>query len=1092
MTKLKKVNSFSVLKLDISNKKEMPSVVNFITSKILYIREIIQKTILSIKKYRIYHIFSENDAKLSITILTELYEKNQKLYNTITEDIVNFSTEEMIDNLQQIIDKLSVIICGFGTQHISDLLFVSFGTEFKNMKQKNDIIQSKYDLLTKYVEPVGYKLIHWKPGYVYDKSGSTILCCNKQGEEILEMHKVATLECFDLDYTTEDSTTETFFQNTNGVRIVIQNEKAKKTLIITGMILDIHIECITGEYIDERIWQLQNMIDTYSTDKELSKTIIENLTIKELLILGNEDILKKRNIINTDVILCQTTNIDDLSKKFTEMTTYEQRCMILNLLLYERDKEIEYICYLLYDLLHNASGKFNVQQMIYDSLPWKVRDQMKDVVKYNLKYSNDMIAKCENNKISLEQQICLMKANENIKEKALIKLKELKSRPDEMGVKIKQYLEGLIRIPFGIYRTESILTLLKQCSKDAVNLNEYLIKLQISHTVKNKYTLNELSKFIEEVRKGISNQFHKYLTLHLSSYTVKILNQVIRYKCNDKILQKTLLRMHKNDKIKWIIEETNHTNIGEHLQMIDIITPTITGYEDYSHIIDVTLKIDREITNVEENITQIEGVLDDSIYGHTYAKTQIMKIIGQWINGEQKGYCFGFEGSPGIGKTSLAKHGITKCLVDHNGESRPFAFIAMGGASNGSSLEGHGYTYMNSTWGRIVDIIMETKCMNPIIYIDELDKVSNTENGKEIIGILTHLIDPTQNDSFHDKYFAGVDIDLSKVLFIFSYNNVELIDKILLDRIHRIKFENLSLNDKKVIVRKYILPEINEKMGFDNIIEIEDDTVEFIITSYTCEPGVRKLKEIIFDLYGGINLELLKSGNNTINLPITLTTHDIENKYLTKYTKIKEQLIYNQHRVGIINGLWANSLGMGGIIPIQTQLYPTSTFLELQLTGLQGDVMKESMTVAKTLAWSLTSDEIKKEWLVYFNETKCQGLHIHCPEGSISKDGPSAGTAITIAIFSLLNKKLIRNDIAITGEISLSGEVTAIGGLDIKINNGIRAGVKTILYPQQNHIEFIKWKKSIDKCNPDINFIEVSSITEVFNHVFVESKKKLF
>ena len=154
--------------------------------------------------------------------------------------------------------------------------------------------------------------------------------------------------------------------------------------------------------------------------------------------------------------------------------------------------------------------------------------------------------------------------------------------------------------------------------------------------------------------------------------------------------------------------------------------------------------------------------------------------------------------------------------------------------------------------------------------------------------------------------------------------------------------------------------------------------------------------------------------------------------------------------------------------------------------------MKESMTVAKTLAWSLTSDEIKKEWLVYFNETKCQGLHIHCPEGSISKDGPSAGTAITIAIFSLLNKKLIRNDIAITGEISLSGEVTAIGGLDIKINNGIRAGVKTILYPQQNHIEFIKWKKSIDKCNPDINFIEVSSITEVFNHVFVESKKKLF
>ena len=161
MTKLKKVNSFSVLKLDISNKKEMPSVVNFITSKILYIREIIQNTILSIKKYRIYHIFSENDSKLSITILTELYEKNKNLYNTITEDIVNYSTEEMIDNLQQIIDKLSVIICGFGTLHITDLLFVSFGTEFKNMKQKNDIIQSKYDLFTN----IGEKHIDLKKIY---------------------------------------------------------------------------------------------------------------------------------------------------------------------------------------------------------------------------------------------------------------------------------------------------------------------------------------------------------------------------------------------------------------------------------------------------------------------------------------------------------------------------------------------------------------------------------------------------------------------------------------------------------------------------------------------------------------------------------------------------------------------------------------------------------------------------------------------------------------------------------------------------------------------------------------------------------------
>jgi ATP-dependent Lon protease len=462
-----------------------------------------------------------------------------------------------------------------------------------------------------------------------------------------------------------------------------------------------------------------------------------------------------------------------------------------------------------------------------------------------------------------------------------------------------------------------------------------------------------------------------------------------------------------------------------------------------------------------------------------------MKIIGQWMNGEQTGYCFGFEGSPGIGKTSLAKKGLTKCLVDVNGEPRPFAFIAIGGSSNGSALEGHGYTYVNSTWGRIVDILMETKCMNPIIYIDELDKVSNTEAGKEIIGILTHLIDPTQNEAFHDKYFAGIDIDISKALFIFSYNDAALIDRILLDRIHRIKFENLSFDDKMVIVRKYILPDINKKMGFDETVDMRNEVIEHIINCYTCEPGVRKLKEIIFDLYGEINLELIKSTDKTeITIPIVVTIENIENKYLTKYQKISEKKIYKVPRVGIINGLWANALGMGGIIPIQTSFYPSSVFLDLQLTGLQA-VMKESMNVAKTLAWSLTGDSIKKDWLQYFESTKCQGLHIHCPDGSISKDGPSAGAAITTAIYSLINKKLIKNDIAITGEINLSGEITAIGGLDVKINNGIRAGVKTFLYPQENHRDFSKWQQKCTTPHLDIKFIAISTITQVFDHVFV-------
>ena len=159
-------------------------------------------------------------------------------------------------------------------------------------------------------------------------------------------------------------------------------------------------------------------------------------------------------------------------------------------------------------------------------------------------------------------------------------------------------------------------------------------------------------------------------------------------------------------------------------------------------------------------MNNVQFTLNDSVHGHDKAKQQIERIIAQWINGEQSGYCFGFEGPPGVGKTSLSKKGLSKCLVDHNGESRPFSFIAIGGQDNGSTLSGHNYTYVGSEWGKIVDILIKNKCMNPIIFIDELDKVSKTEHGKEIIGILTHLIDPTQNDSLQDKYFNGIDLDL--------------------------------------------------------------------------------------------------------------------------------------------------------------------------------------------------------------------------------------------------------------------------------------------------------------------------------------------
>ena len=378
---------------------------------------------------------------------------------------------------------------------------------------------------------------------------------------------------------------------------------------------------------------------------------------------------------------------------------------------------------------------------------------------------------------------------------------------------------------------------------------------------------------------------------------------------------------------------------------------------------------------------------------------------------------------------------VGKMFKRRRGQVSPVCLYCIGGSSNGSTLCGHNYTYVGSTWGRIVDILIEKKCMNPIIFIDELDKVSHSERGKEIIGILTHLIDSTQNTAFQDNYFSGIDLDLSKALFIFSYNNADHIDRILLDRIHRIKFKSLTIEEKLIIVQKYLLPEIYTKIGLIDSLEFSTEVIQFIIESYTNEAGVRKLKEILFEIISEINLEILQKQIKFDDIPLVITKELIIHKYLHERKPIIYTTIHDMPTMGIITGLWANSLGKGGILAIECIYFVAPQPLDFKLTGMQGDVMKESMNVAKTLAWKLTSKPTQNALIKEFKKHKMQGVHIHCPAGATPKDGPSAGTAITIALYSLFNKKKIKNHIAITGEINLQGRVTAIGGLPLK-NHG--------------------------------------------------------
>jgi ATP-dependent Lon protease len=383
---------------------------------------------------------------------------------------------------------------------------------------------------------------------------------------------------------------------------------------------------------------------------------------------------------------------------------------------------------------------------------------------------------------------------------------------------------------------------------------------------------------------------------------------------------------------------------------------------------------------------------------------------------------------------------------------------------------------------------MDKKCMNPIIFIDEVDKVSKTEHGREIIGILTHLLDPAQNDCFQDKYFTGIDLDLSKALFILSYNDVEAIDKILLDRIHRIKFNSLSLEDKLVISKNHILPEIYKKMGLEEMIEISEPILTFIIEQYTQEAGVRKLKEILFEIVAEINLDILKKSYE-YTFPICISKKDIEDKFLKDKRVIQKTKIHEQSVNNIINGMYANSLGQGGILPFQCCFTPTKTFLEIVLTGNQQEIMKEGMIISRNVAWNVTDEKTQKKIMKKYNDPKnncIYGININALGLSIPKDGPSASSTITVLIYALFNDKKIKNYFAMTGEVSLDGKITEIGGLEYKILGSLKSLVTSFIFPRENEKDFDDFMKKYkeDELVKKANFYKVSKLEQVFEIIF--------
>jgi ATP-dependent Lon protease len=287
------------------------------------------------------------------------------------------------------------------------------------------------------------------------------------------------------------------------------------------------------------------------------------------------------------------------------------------------------------------------------------------------------------------------------------------------------------------------------------------------------------------------------------------------------------------------------------------------------------VKLDDGAKPCSEFLATTRKTLDSAVYGMQGAKTQVMQILAQWISNPQSvGNVIALKGPMGVGKTSFARNGVAKVL------NRPFEFFSLGGATDSANFVGHSYTYEGSTWGRIAESLMGARCMNPVLYFDELDKVSETAHGQEIISMLIHLTDRSQNSQFHDRYFAGVDIDLSQCLFVFSFNDESKVHPVLKDRMQVITCAGYTGEEKTIILTKYVWPQILDRTKIPEL-SLSDEAVKFLIQEYSKEEeGVRTLIRSVETLVTRINLlriadeETAKSYSfyTKITLPLTITT----------------------------------------------------------------------------------------------------------------------------------------------------------------------------------------------------------------------------
>lgn len=565
--------------------------------------------------------------------------------------------------------------------------------------------------------------------------------------------------------------------------------------------------------------------------------------------------------------------------------------------------------------------------------------------------------------------------------------------------------------------------------------------------------LFEIEKKLDsKVKKEIDNSQKEYLLRE----KVKIIKEELGEKnlADDEVdeLRKIVKDLKCNDKIKKRInQEINR------YENIPSTSPEISVVRNYIEwLIDLPWNV---FTKDYEDIRKVRDNLDESHYGLDNVKNRIIEYLAvKKYTKKISGSVICLVGPSGVGKTTLA-YSIAKSI------KRNFVKISVGGVSDDGEIVGHRKTYLGASPGRIIDGMRRAKSCNPVFLIDEVDKMTKDYKGDPASALL-EILDSTQNNAFRDNYIEE-EFDLSNVMFILTANNIQDIPLALLDRLEIIYIDGYTEFEKLDIAKKYLIPKICKNNGIKKI-KIDDDFIFNVIRHYTKEFGVRelerKLSSVIRQIVTNIVLKKDKVSNHVLELK-DVNTFLGKKKYFT-------DSICNQSQVGVVNGLAFTSYG-GDIMPIEVNYYKGNG--NLILTGCLGNVFKESAKIALSY--------IKANYKLFninYDDLINNDIHIHIPNGAVSKEGPSAGVNLTTALISAFTNLKIDGNIAMTGEITLRGNILAIGGLKEKIIGAKRNNINTIFIPRSNLSDLDDISNDV---KDNINFVPVSNYLELFNEI---------